>query len=244
MCPHMQIELVIPIGGLVFFDGVETPDPIFALIAFVHVWGYNAWKVFGIVGIHRECEVLQPVAPGGETPSGGVGGKIVRFFPGFQTFAIPLSASVTEIVAANGKNALVVAVFLQQFFTVGEEIGTGYRVLEEDDAFVLVREKPTDGSVDHPGLAMMCILPEGVQLTGPFRSHDTSGLVCPLCVKRIVRKRTVASYVQLHGLYGSQCLEDFVCLFNAVVQNQQYRDFEHDGVNFGKATWTLQSKPP
>ena len=74
--PHVEVEPVVPIGGVELLHAVEAPDPVAPLPLLAHVGRDDAGEVLAVVGVHGEREVLPAVAPRGPSPSCHVGSEI------------------------------------------------------------------------------------------------------------------------------------------------------------------------
>lgn len=157
--PNVEIVLVSPIRSLILLETVEAIDPIHFLFFLIHVWFYHLLETLPGILVHGEGEVVPAVFPGGEAPGGGIGGEKVGGFPFLHPFLVSFTTSVTPVETADTVDFLVVAVFFEQLFAIGEEIISRHSIVKQDDALFLLFEKPFYSGGNHLGFPQMIVLP-------------------------------------------------------------------------------------
>lgn len=194
----------------------------------VHIGFHNLGDLVLRIVVHGEGEVVPTVSPGGKTPGGGVGGEVVGTLAFFHSLFVFFSAPMAQIGAVDAEYLFIVPVLIQEGLAEGEEVIMGHGVLKEDDALFFLGEEPSQGFIDHLGSSQVLLFKECVHLAWPFGLDDATCAVGEFAVLPVTGFPTVARNVKLGGLYRPQHLENVVSFLYAIVEDNQYRNIEHD----------------
>jgi len=104
------------------------------------------------------------------------------------------------VVGRNHANALVMAIALEQLLTEGEKARVSNDVVLQNNALLLLLEKPIQRGGDPSAAAQVLGLKQGQQLAGPIdlRHQRANGVTAPDFI-RPLGSWTIASHVKLWG---------------------------------------------
>ena len=136
------------------------------------------------------------------------------------------------VVGRNHANALVMAIALEQLLTEGEKARVSNDVVLQNNALLLLLEKPIQRGGDPSAAAQVDGLKQGPQLAGPIdlRHQRANGVAAPDFV-RPLGPWTVASQIELWGPDLSQGPQHLGGALGAIERNQENGSAETHGAN-------------
>lgn len=137
--------------------------------------------------------------------------------------AIAAPLAVLEIVAADAPHPRVLAVPLQQGAAVREEVGMGNAVVLQDDALLLLLEKPGDGAAHPQAAALVHIGIEALDLAGPVNlvlNYRASGGHL-LGFAGALRVGAVAGHIQARGRHRTNGVDHLAQGVGAAPSDQE-----------------------